>query len=762
MRLHRLIAIRAPAMFSIAVALLVCAVDPVPGSASTMATGSACQFQLGFADLAARLGSDIVGTCLENEWYRPESNSEDQTTTTGAFRWQPDTNTLSFSNETTTWSMTGDQLTLSPSIAAPSLPAAPTTVPALAPSRTYYVQPASAALAKPGPTTTTLPSLKDARATVPTAQPQVAPVPQVESAASRSTQVRAAATQTGTTRDLHPVVPSTTLSGVLSLQWGDAQRGSHLPPTRRLQLVDDVGQRHTLQLDDAVAARAGGLLALDRSRVRVDGAPLGSFSATSSPTSPDFRVDSVTIVAPGSTARRLQALTTLPQAANDSAAAAQAVTGPFPSVTVLCRFPDITTTPHDPSWYGPLMGSGFPSVDHFWNQASFGFIALHPNTVVGWLTLPHPQSAYVNDVSQLDLLATDCTSLADSQVNYRQFAQINMAFNGDLGGASWGGADYLTLDGVTQFWGVTWLASWLDHASTAHEVGHSLGLPHSSGPYGFAYDSDWDVMSGGAGTCLAGDAVYGCHAVGTNSFAKDLLGWISASQRYAPASPSLRTIQLERLDEPSRPDFLMARIPLGTPNRYYTVEARRSVGYDVNIPGDAVVIHDVDLTRLEPAHVVDPDNNGNANDAGAMWTVGERFYDSTNAVEVAVLGSSDTGFRVRVGLGLPAHQVPACTPRPRVAVSATPSGGRLKVTVTPTDAGDLIESISFGNATNAVIDAETITGSTGNVTANFPTGSASVEFFLRRVAPGAVTAPFTTQTGCGGWDSFAGGGPDAF
>ena len=51
----------------------------------------------------------------------------------------------------------------------------------------------------------------------------------------------------------------------------------------------------------------------------------------------------------------------------------------------------------------------------------------------------------------------------------------------------------------------------------------------------------------------------------------------------------------------------------------------------------AIVIHDVVTNRLRfPALVVDPDGNGNPNDAGAMWTTGEVFTDPANGISVAI------------------------------------------------------------------------------------------------------------------------------
>ena len=51
----------------------------------------------------------------------------------------------------------------------------------------------------------------------------------------------------------------------------------------------------------------------------------------------------------------------------------------------------------------------------------------------------------------------------------------------------------------------------------AHEMGHSFGLPHSSGPYRETYDSDWDPMSDGS-VCSPSHVLYGCVGVFTNSY----------------------------------------------------------------------------------------------------------------------------------------------------------------------------------------------------------------------------------------------------
>ncbi|HZP80367.1 MAG TPA: hypothetical protein VFB21_01895, partial [Chthonomonadaceae bacterium] len=115
------------------------------------------------------------------------------------------------------------------------------------------------------------------------------------------------------------------------------------------------------------------------------------------------------------------------------------------------------------------------------------------------------------------------------------------------------------------------------------------------------------------------------------------------------------TINLERLAQPvATNDYLIAKIYYaGVTTRYYTVEARAFAGYDSSsgIPGEAVVLHDVDTTRSDRrSQVVDVDNNGNPNDAGAMWTPGETFTDTDKGITVTVNSKSATSFNVTITL----------------------------------------------------------------------------------------------------------------
>ena len=127
-------------------------------------------------------------------------------------------------------------------------------------------------------------------------------------------------------------------------------------------------------------------------------------------------------------------------------------------------------------------------------------------------------------------------------------------------------------------------------------------------------------------------------------------GWIPADRKYVAAPNSTQTITLERLAQPGAEGYLMAQIPIGdSTTNFYTVEARLFAGYDDGIPDEAIVIHKVDTTREDRlAQVVDVDNNGDPNDAGAMWTVGEIFTDAENNLQISIDAAYASGYRVTI------------------------------------------------------------------------------------------------------------------
>ena len=375
----------------------------------------------------------------------------------------------------------------------------------------------------------------------------------------------------------HTASAARPIEGWFHVLWVDPAPG-YGPATVQYELVDGQGHGTELDLNPNLAVQWGGPRGLDRRKVRVEGNP----------------------VAGG----RLRVRSIEPVAGPAGAAAAAVQTGPHPYVTILCKFSDIADEPQTVATYTAwTTGTSYPGLDHYWRQVSYNRMNVSGSKVVGWYTLPHPESYYVAPSTRdnpgyfhaLDLV-NDCVGAADADVYFPQFYGFNLQFNGWMSGGSVGGSSTLTLDGQTKTYGDALLYSGAAIADYAHEGGHALGLPHSSGPYSRTYDSKWDVMS------WAGPGFYHDNwehiPQHTISYHKDLLGWIPAARKLTVGPNTSRTITLERLALPGSGNYLMAQIPMdNAPGQFYTVEARQRVSYDDSLPGDAVVLHQVDPNR---------------------------------------------------------------------------------------------------------------------------------------------------------------------
>jgi hypothetical protein len=325
--------------------------------------------------------------------------------------------------------------------------------------------------------------------------------------------------------------------------------------------------------------------------------------------------------------------------------------GPKPYVVILCRFADTrNVASKSTSFFTGLFGSATPGLNNYYTAISGGKVFLTADQFVEAVDLPLTRNDYrLPDGSfDRDRALRDAIAAVDDRVDFTRFYGIALAFNvrpfpGNLVGV--GGRRFLTLDGQTRTWGVVWTG---DHeqAIWAHELGHSLSLPHSSGPYDAVSDSRWDMMSN---PFARPDNRFVQVAQSTIGYHFDLLGWIDAARKRTVEPRSQVDVDLDALSTPTAgAGPLLVRIPLpGDGRRFYTAEARRRVGFDAGIPADGVVLHLVDTNRGDrQAQVVDETRNNNPNDAGAVWLPGETFTDPVNGVQVIVAAATSTGFRI--------------------------------------------------------------------------------------------------------------------
>jgi len=329
------------------------------------------------------------------------------------------------------------------------------------------------------------------------------------------------------------------------------------------------------------------------------------------------------------------------------------VRGQQPFVTLLCQFPDLYPTLGLPEYYAELLGAAEPGLAHYWAEVSYGQISLDGSRLTGWYTMPQPSDAYALrqvDQALLDRLAGDCIAAADADVYYPDYFGINLVFNFCMETA-YGGRRRLTLDGQEQIYGVTWLCmgklGW--QATVAHEMGHAFWLAHSSDGSEEEHSNPWDLMS--VCSFCRPHASYGPIAQHPIAYQKDQLGWIPAERKYVAEAGSTAHISLERLAQPQTDDYLMAVVPFADgSDRYYTVEARRRVGYDRNLPADGVVIHQIDPHRY-PAAVVLAHATADGVLIPSAWRPGDVFTDAEQGIRVEVTAATETGYTVTISTG---------------------------------------------------------------------------------------------------------------
>jgi M6 family metalloprotease-like protein len=364
------------------------------------------------------------------------------------------------------------------------------------------------------------------------------------------------------------------------------------------------------------------------------------------------------------------------------------VTGTKKIILLLLKYSDDTSVPRDPSYYDALMNPATGNtVNAFYQANSWGLFGIQADHTTSWLTLPNPKSYYANCgfssvCADTTALFNDGTSLGNSNgVNFANYDIISLVLSNDLDCCAWGGSHYATLNGVTKSWPTTWMPPWAQEVGTySHEIGHSLGLPHSGWVY-YDYDSPWDVMSNGYNfSPTACGSYYSRNSGGTRTLYcytpadtiapyKDILGWIDPSHLLTIPAGATGTASLDSLASGLASPYKMVRICItgyscttgGTTSRYLTIEVRTHYGYDANLPAEGVIIHKFQgdrptisgtcyfISDNPPAYPVDSTpgdyNSDTCSGTGlynAQWAVGQTYSDPSilGANQIRITGES--------------------------------------------------------------------------------------------------------------------------
>ena len=457
----------------------------------------------------------------------------------------------------------------------------------------------------------------------------------------------------------------TRTEGRLSLVWGDPEPGSD-PDLTEPQLALFVSDEKTGETTPIVVSldllrSMNGFLAWDDQRVRVYwGDPAGR----------ELGLDVLErLNVPGS--RLATALQLLPETERGRELRGGVVSGSQPWVSILCKFSDKSAEPRDLAFFQGMYGNQPGQLDHYWREVSAQNIDIVGSTAIDWVDLPQPQTFYAptpgsGSEANLTALFNDCTAAADPFVDFANdgtpFAGINQMFNDVLDCCAWGGARGATLDGVSKVWRVTWEPPWAyaNAGVIAHEMGHGFGLPHSNNwdGDGSPYDSPWDVMSAATSSHSVVDSTYGRRGTHTIAYHKNRLGWIPSTEQITIEAGQTETVSLDSSSLISSENYRLAIVPIPDSSAYYTVESRLQLGeYDADLPGRAVIIHEVLPERQQPAWAYDADDPpaGFGSNEGTMWRAGETFVDSEHLITIAIDSETTDGFMVtiRSGIALP-------------------------------------------------------------------------------------------------------------
>jgi len=450
---------------------------------------------------------------------------------------------------------------------------------------------------------------------------------------------------------VHVGAAQATLTGTLSVIFADPTPGATLPVRdTRYFLREGNGAKTELLLDEGVARPFGGLPALiGEDIIATVNIPVGPRVVTDAP-----RTVSAIALASGAPAR------VKPR---------DVVTGSQQFANLLCRFSDVATEPEAPSYFQNLMQLGNGTVGTYWQQISYGNIDVTGSQTFPsagpWYQLPsneaayltNPTAAYKDRVMNEDKIASDCTKAAtNAGINLAPYKGINFMLNDAIVKYSLGGQGTVTDPAGGQLLssrGLTWLMPWAYHivppvsdgmggmsgtssgpGPMEHEMGHAFLLWHSGNNAGVEYKDSWDSMGNPYVNCDPFNlpAPYGCGGQSLTSYDKDFLGWIPANQKLAYTGVT-RQITLTSLMGATTGNYLLVSIPHPTvANNFTYVEMRSRTGVDSILPGDGVIIHEIDTTNTAISKQVQSPNGG----ADAIRALGQAYTVPGTAVSVTV------------------------------------------------------------------------------------------------------------------------------
>jgi len=336
-------------------------------------------------------------------------------------------------------------------------------------------------------------------------------------------------------------------------------------------------------------------------------------------------------------------------------------------VNMLCKFTDgvePTRTPADiASWFNPARVNSIP---HYFKTVSYGNLTIEFTTVTRWETMPVPFASLGNNFSSmLAAMAAQCDPFFRDVVDLSKFDGVLYFTNVNNRFSFAGYANHILPDNTTRFMRTAFL-SWFggrvySHGTITHEIGHTLGEPHTFDDDGreYEYSNKWDVMSGNpCGTST--DSYEAWEYCPSHDFIaphKLNQGWIAANRILTATAGISAVVKLDWLalgGTTTNTTVIVVPIADGI---FYTVEARKNIAstYDRALGRSALLVHEVATKRWPRVYRVAGIHNwpGKAEpntfgDTVPAHVVGSIWYAHDIGMSIEVLGEDATGLTVRV------------------------------------------------------------------------------------------------------------------
>jgi len=330
----------------------------------------------------------------------------------------------------------------------------------------------------------------------------------------------------------------------------------------------------------------------------------------------------------------------------------------------------------------------FKELNEYVQEMSHGKVCIQGDVTDKWYRMPRPIAEYrissrnlEVDKSRLTKLISDALSAVDRDVDLSKYSFVAIFMGARLkdygmiglcgypGMLGWSNQEILkTKSGQVVHGGVA-IFSYQAHLGTLfHDVAHILGgVEEEKRMVPCLYDHDLQAKPGPMRETFV-DALINmgfwdpmsCHyrqweipPPGISSWTKLRLEWIDPSKVVVIKAGERGEVLLRPLEDP-KAETLAIKISV-TDSTYFLIENRQAIGFDINLPGNGVLIMHADDSVAECRHGKSPVKLMNANSSvphleGAAFDIGKNasYVDSKNNVRIDLIDKIGKSYKIQV------------------------------------------------------------------------------------------------------------------